>query len=502
MPWQDPAASFFSATARRPSYLACWHRAFAPAPGRGGPLVEVWFDRGPEAPRCRRLQLPQRGDGQVIRLAGLYLAAVVNNALCLWGARRVSLRCSDQGLADALCDRLHTHLFYQAEILTDLTPLFLYALVGRRYGQRLEVDASAIQAARLAERAAPPRVLAPSSPSGRLTVLAINIGQYKTSWGLVTLDGDSGHTVSRLWRQPTWPDGLPRCYAALAGPVLRHLAERLGPLPPETAAVCLSLATPVLDGHPYAVAHVGLAADCDQDTADALEANLTAAAREAFPGLPVCYVNDACAQGLAAARLDREQPGPTAAGGLLSLRLGACPSVSYLDARGRNLPRLNEYAWLVTRVANPDRESCLLATVSRSLSFHGLGCLAQELGLLEKYRLPPDQAAVFFHRLCLEGSETERHDALALYHVLGAHVAMLADEVHRDTAVGRIRLLGSEANRLDPAVFAAIRSGFTGFVDRYGLSVGPVDFRLLPGVSAEASLVGAAVGYAEAGGRP
>ena len=126
---------------------------------------------------------------------------------------------------------------------------------------------------------------------------------------------------------------------------------------------------------------------------------------------------------------------------------------------------------------------------------HGLGALALELGLLEQYRVLPDQAATFFHRLCLEGTEAERHDALKLYYVLGAHIAMLTFEIDRHTPVHHVQLLGSDANRIDPPVFAAIHNGFTGFLDVHRLPCAIEDFTLAEHASAEAGLVGAAVGY-------
>jgi hypothetical protein len=499
---QDQQAAFFSAEARRSPYLACWHQAFASRPGATGPLVELWFDRGRLAPRHAVIQLPARDGGHVLDLTALYLAARINNTLCVWGARRVTIRSRDESLARDLLQRVTHLLLYQAEVFSDLTLYFIFALIEKHYGERLAIDTSPAQADRLA-RWRPEAACVPPSLSrpDRLTALAINIGLHKTSCGLVSLDGAGGHGVSRLHRQPTWPDGQPHCYPSLAPAILGHLAATLGPLPPETEAVCLSLATPVLGGEPQAVAQIGLAADCDQETADAFGASLVAAARSTFPGLPVFCCNDAEAQGLFASRFDRQQSDcreSRYAANLLSIRLGACPSVSYIDASGRNLSRLNEYAWLATRIHGPRRDAPLLSTISRAISFHGLACLAHELGLLEKYRVMPGDAPVFFHRLCIEGSPAEQHDALRIYHVLGAHIAMLFHEIDRDTPVRHARLLGSAANRIDAPIFAAIRDGFAGFIDRHALPFESVDFSLAEGASAQASLVGAAVGYADA----
>jgi hypothetical protein len=498
---QDQGPSIFADGAKTPPYLASWHMAFAPRADATGPVVEVWFDRDRQAPRREIVQLPPRGNSRVLAMVALYLAALINNTLCVWGARRVTLRSTDEALARDLHHRVMHLLFYQAEIITDLTPLFIFGLIQKRYGERLATDTDRDQAARLAqwlpEAALPPPLPRPGSH----TVVAINIGQHKTSCGLVTLDGIGGQSVSRLHRQPTWPDDLPRCYPSLAPRILRHLADILGPLPPETEAICLSLATPVLDGQPYAVAQIGLTAESSEALADSLGTCLTTAAQAAFPGLPVFCINDAEAQGLFASRFGRKglcPDAPDCGSNLLSVRLGACPSISYIDATGRNLSRFNEYAWLATRIHGTGHDAPLLATISRAISFHGLSCLAQELGLLEKYRVHPDEAAVVFHQLCLEGNEAESHDALKIYYVLGAHLAMLAHEIHRHTPVRHVQLLGSEANRIDTPVFTAIQNGFTGFIDRHALPFDTVDFTLTEAASAQASLIGAAVGYGDA----
>jgi hypothetical protein len=82
---------------------------------------------------------------------------------------------------------------------------------------------------------------------------------------------------------------------------------------------------------------------------------------------------------------------------------------------------------------------------------------------------------------------------VAVYRVLGAHIAMLAYEIERDTPVRQVQLLGSTANQLDAAVFGPIWDGFAGFIDRHALPFASVGFGLTASVSDRASLVGAAV---------
>ncbi len=165
------------------------------------------------------------------------------------------------------------------------------------------------------------------------------------------------------------------------------------------------------------------------------------------------------------------------------MRFGACPSVSYIDASGRNCDRLNEYPWLVTTVHANRHDEALFATISRYLSFYGFGSIAEELGLLEKYGIAQHAAATFFYDIYTEGNEAQWRDAVKIYRVLGAHLAMLAYEIQRDTPVSRVTLLGSRANHLDAQVFGPIWDGFAGFIDRYSLPFADLAFDLAEDVS-------------------
>lgn len=497
---RDLQAAFFASATGAPPYLARWHLAFAPRPGGPGPCVTLWFDRDPEPPLRERIQLPPHPDAHVLRLAALYLAALVNNKLCVWGARRVSLVADDAALGRELLHRVRQLLLHRAEVFSDLTLLFIFALVEQCYGRPLVLDSDADQAGRLAERletgaSGPAPVASAIRPA---TVAALNIGQHKSACALVAFDEAGGHGVSRLWRRETWPADRPRGLPDLAGDLLADLAGRLGALPPETEAVCLGLANPVLGGLARGVAGVGLCAASDPAGAADLDARLRRAVAEAFPGLPLLLINDAAAQGLFTARYglgERAAPGPSGAG-LLSVRFGACPSVAYVDASGRSLDRFNEYPWLVTTIQANRPGEALLATISRYLSFYGPGSIAAELGLLGKYGLDQGAAAAFFHDGYLRGDEAQWRDAVKVYRVLGAHLAMLAYEIERDTPVGQVQLLGSAANHLDAAVFDAVWDGFAGFVDRHALPFASIGFGLTEAASDKAGLVGAALAHA------
>jgi len=122
------------------TYLARWHQAFAVTPGGAGPVVELWFDRGEERPLCERVRLPRRLDAGALRVASLYLAALINNKLCVWGARRVSLVADEASLAKELLQRVSSSLLYRGELFSDLTPLFILALIEQCHGAPLVLD--------------------------------------------------------------------------------------------------------------------------------------------------------------------------------------------------------------------------------------------------------------------------------------------------------------------------------------------------------------------------
>lgn len=484
------------------SYLACWHVAFAARKADPGPLVELWFDRGEAAPLCERVWLPRRLDAHALRMAALYLAALINNKLCVWGARRVSLVTDEANLGKELLRRVSSLLLYRAESFSDLTLLFLFALIEQCHGERLVLDTDRGQAERLSALVTAPAVPpVPPQPPDRHTVVAVNIGQHKTAWGLVCLDGAGGSALSRTGRRETWPEAGSHCLPQLADTLLGAVEQALGQLPPETGAVCLSLANPVVGGRARGVSQIGMCASCDPEVAADLDQALRRAVAAHFPGLPFFLVNDAAAQGLFTSRhggggVTPEEPG--AATQLLSVRFGACPSVSYIDATGRNLDRLNEYPRLVTTVHANRNDKALFATISRYLSFYGFGSIAGELGLLDKYGLEQNAAAAFFYGLYNEGDEDQWRDAVKIYRILGAHIAMLAYEVQRDTPVSRVTLLGSRANHLDAMVFGPIWDGFAGFIDRHGLPFDGLEFNLIEEASTKAGLVGAAIAYADA----
>ncbi len=480
------------------TYLARWHQAFAVTPGGAGPVVELWFDRGEERPLCERVRLSRRLDAGALRVASLYLAALINNKLCVWGARRVSLVADEASLAKELLQRVSSVLLYRGEFFSDLSPLFILALIEQCHGAPLVLDTDPEQAARLAALAAAPCApVAPLPLLGRHTVVAINIGQHKTGWGLVALDGTGGYRLSRTGRRETWPSATSRCLPELADTLFEEVARALEPLPPETAALCLSLANPVAGGQARGVPTVGMCASCTPEAAADLDQALRRSAARHFPGLAFFLVNDAAAQGLFSSRFGEAEPGgPGFASRLLSVRFGACPSVSYIDASGRNCDRLNEYPWLVTTVHANRHDEALFATISRYLSFYGFGSIAEELGLLEKYGIAQHAAATFFYDIYTEGNEAQWRDAVKIYRVLGAHLAMLAYEIQRDTPVSRVTLLGSRANHLDAQVFGPIWDGFAGFIDRYSLPFADLAFDLAEDVSDKAGLVGAALASA------
>lgn len=494
---------FFSSKAHVSPYLADWHHAFAPHHETNGPLVELWFERPNKTPLREAMRLPAMPDITTLKRAALYLSGLLNNKLSLWGAKSAHIVADDAALAQELLHRVTECYLYKAELFSELTPFFLLSLIRKRYGENFRLDADADAVKQLILTGATDESPRPAATRpGRHTVLAINIGQHKTAYALVTLNGAGGYTISREHRLATWPEGQPRSYPDIAGQAMAAIAKELGPIPPDVEAVCCSLSCPVTEGTPYCIGYVGLCAAGDQENADAMQPAILAAAGEAFPGLPVFLINDAEAQGLYASRFCHQGNDPTDPGyatELLSIRFGACPSISYIDATGRNIPRLNEYAWLVTTVHGERPDMPLFSSISPYLSFYGIGTIARELGLLDKYGVEQNDAAACFHDFFTGSDRSRQRDAFKTYYVLGAHIAMLAGEVHRDTPVRHVQLLGSAANKLDEPVFTAIWNGFADFIDRHALPFDGVDFTMTEGVSAYASLVGAAVAYADDG---
>lgn len=481
-------------------YLTDWRQAFAGLDPDRATKVSFCFDRGELPPVIESILLPRPIDDADRQLVELFCAALVNNVLCLRGARRVSVLAEDGGLAKTLACAVRRLLILGLDGFSDMSLIFLRGLVKQVFAADFTIDADREHALGLCRRhdhadalgetpQAGPRYIRPG------TVLAINIGQHLTSQSLVTCDGAGGYAVGAFSRHPTWNVGERICLnAALASLCAEAgaLANRAGQ---PIDAVGISLSATVVTGTVYPVPEFGLFAGCDEAEIRDADAALRRSFADILSDRPVAVVNDGEAQALFAFHYDRpaSQADDAGTGGLLSVRLGACPAVHVLDASGRAAPGFHEYGWLVTRYAPNTAQSRLFSTIRFHLSHYGVAVAAHELGLLARYGLNIETAIPFFHDALVGDTPHLRLDAARVYGVLGAHLAMLAEEVARQIPLGSLRLLGSRTNRIDAPVFSAMAEGFAAFATGHGLSVSGLPLTFIGDASPFAGLVGAAL---------
>ncbi|EHJ46965.1 hypothetical protein DFW101_0951 [Solidesulfovibrio carbinoliphilus subsp. oakridgensis] len=496
-----PLPVFFDPAQAVPSSLAAWRQAFAALPPACSRPVELWFDRGELPPLVEAVRIPDLADGRVRQLAVFYLAALINNVLCTRGAGRVSVVADTIEAGRELTFALERLLLGRIDSFSNMSLAFLYGLIRRIFGTDFALDADRDRAQALRDRlrsqaseprlqAAPPGPCAPARPG---TVLAINVGQHLTSLALVRFDAAGGHEVAELVRRDTWPAGGRQCLPAAWDGIFAEARAVAAASGRPVDAVGVSIAATTLAGVVRPVPEFGLFADCPPEEIDTANVLLRQACGRAFPGLPLAVVNDGEAQ----ARFAFHHSHPLATGAalpgdMLSLRLGACPAVHCLDARGRPVEGLHEYGWLVTRYAPSKATGSLFSTIRLYLSHYGVAAAAHDLGLLEHYRLPIEAAIPFFHDALVRNDNPAGLDAARVYALLGAHLGMLAHELDRSRPLAAIRLLGSTANKIDAAAFAAMQRGFSGFADRHGLPLGAIRLDLLEDASSIAGLVGAA----------
>ncbi|MHC1788621.1 hypothetical protein [Solidesulfovibrio sp.] len=474
--------------------LVDWHEAFAGLdPALSRPFT-LRFDRDPYPPVIERLRLPVRPEPRDRRLCELYLSARINNVLCTAGASRVRIE-SEAGLDAGILAAVKTNLLERRDAFSNMSLHFLHGLIETVFGDRLTIAAGIGPAADSdpgpddgAAWAAP---AAPSSAVRPGTALAINIGQHLTSWGLVRLAADGSAAVTDLSRRETCPGGAPCCLTSEMPGIMAEIRSRLGAAAAAVDAVGISLAATVLEGVVRPVAEFGLFAVCPPSALPTAATRLLDACRSTFPNRPAAMLNDAKAQALFAFH---HAGGRQAARGghMLAVRLGACPCLHCLDAHGQSAPGFDEYGWLVTRACQEQPGQPLFSTPRLPLSHYGVAAAAHELGLLARYNLGVEEAIPFFYGRLLSSDPLASHEAARVYGVLGAHLAMLAAEIHRHRPLGAVMVLGSRANHLDMAAFTAMSDGFEAFAAGRALVPGRVGRVLLADASAKAGLVGAA----------
>jgi hypothetical protein len=470
-------------------YLVDWRQAFtALDPAASTPAV-LLFDRGPYPSVIEQVRLPLAPGTRGRRIIELFLSALINNVVCTAGAGRVTIL-TDPGLDSRILAAVRANLLRHLDSFSDMSLYFLHGLIDSVFGQSLTIDAAAghLECLPREASAGSPAAVSPLRPG---VALAINIGQRLTSWGLVHLTDDGGCRVTDMTRRETCPGGLPCCLSDEIGGLVAAARASLGPLAAAVEAVGIAVAATVTDGLVRPVREFGLFATCPAGPKGQATQAVHQAVADAFPGRPIALVNDAKAQALFAFH---HGGGRTAAGGghMLAVRLGACPCLHCLDGSGQSAPGFDEYGWLVTR-ACPSRPGASLFLTSRlPLSHYGVAMAAHELGLLARYGLDIENAIPFFHERLTGDDALAAREAAGVYGILGAHLAMVAAEIHRTRPIGAIMVLGSTANRLDAPAFAALRDGFEAFAVGRPLIPRHIEFGLIKDASAEAGLVGAA----------
>ncbi|WP_235669480.1 hypothetical protein [Solidesulfovibrio carbinolicus] len=487
----DPYRDLFAAEQAVSPYLVDWSQAFADLdPTQAAPVALV-FKRSPYPDVVERWLLPDLADPRSRRIAELHLSARLNNVLSIAGAHGIDIvtpKAPDAGLLAAVRGNLLARL----DDFSNMSLYFLHGLVQSAFGRDLSINASQTDGC-LPEARGHGGATGGEKPGQARPglALAVNIGQHLTSWGLIRLTRDGGCVVERLCRRETCLDLTRCCLTAEIADILAAVQSDLGQATDGVEAVGISLAATVLDGRPLPVAEFGLFAACSQGELDRAATVLHEAPARAFPGRPAVLVNDGRAQALFAFHF---AGGKTAAGSghLLTLRLGACPCVHCLDADGHSPPGFDEFGWLAIRAVPSRPGGPLFSTPRHPLSHYGLAAAAHELGLLARYGLGIEDAIPFFHsRLTGEDPEAAR-EAAGIYRILGAHLAMLAAEIHAHRPLGAIMVMGSQANRLDSPAFAALSDGYAAFAAGRPLVPATAGRILVEEASAEAGLVGAA----------
>jgi len=486
------------------AYLADWHRAFAALDPAASIFFELWFDRGQHLPVVETIRIPRNSSTRDRHVIALYLSVLINNILCVYGARRVSIISKEAELPLDILAAMERNLFQRLDSFSNMSLLFLHALVERVFHAGFVMDTDRMHAAVLRE-ALDEQARAPhggGAESERLgTSLAVNIGQRLTSWGVVTLDGRGQHGVERFTRLESGSGGPEQAFGVGFETLMAEIRQTLGEQTQDIKVIGISIAATVVSGDVQPVGEFGLFAGASREELEGVNEHIRRVCRSCFPGRPVVIVNDGEAQALFAFHfaggrgkiIGADSACPVGTGKhLLSLRLGACPCVHFLDAQGKSPVGVYEYSWLITNLNTTRSTKYLCSTIRFHLSFYGVAAIAHELGLLEKYLVDPLEAIFFFPEKLVSDDPTQRKDAKRIYHILGAHVAMLVCEIHRRHPLGAVMLLGSLANRIDRTVFPVMRDGFTAFIDEHARDLGSTELVLVDDASSQASLVGAA----------
>jgi len=478
-------------------YLADWHLAFASLDPKLAAPLEIWFDRGPHEPIVELLPLPRRPGNCDWRLVALHISALINNVLCVYGAKGVSIIAKESPLPADVLDGVAKNLFLPPDTFSNMPLSVIHTLGEQLFDAPCSLDTDRSRADALREtlkKPRPPRIGGTTTNASGLA-LAINVGQHLTSWGLVRIDAGGRHSVTELHRLKSRPQGQALCFSKIFRQLMADIRQQLAGNADAIEAVGVAMAATVVSGKILSSGPFGLFEGSCTETLNKMTELLRRDCQSQFPGRTVAFANDAAAQALFAFHYAGGRELLAGAGNgshMLSVRLGACPCVHCLDYAGESPVGLHEYGWLATRLSTDRSSSSLFATIRFYLSHYGVAAVAHELGLLDRYNLHPEAAIPFFHERLLSAEPGKRREAAKVYGILGAHLAMLAYEIHRHRPLAAIILLGSRANWIDQPAFAAIQDGFASFASGHGLPLGPVRIVLAEEASAQAGLVGVA----------
>jgi hypothetical protein len=484
---------FFSPKHPLPPYLACWHQAFAALDPAQSTLVELLFDRAPAAPIKETIRIPKTPNTHAKQITAMYLAVIINNVLCTFGAKNVNISTLEPSIDKGILQLIEQYIFCSTNSLTARSSIFIHSLIQSIYKSPFSftIDTGSTQSTQPPSPtfATPPSRSQKQSRPG--AVLAINIGQHLTSFAVVRLDAQQDYRLEHFTRLDTWPAEETSNFTRILDHILTTVRHIMTETPQDIEAIALSIAATVYAGKIQTVEKFGLFSWSSQKELAQVHEIIAERCGEYFPGLPITIINDAEAQSLFAFSSCGSQE--ASGSHFLSLRLGACPSIGCLDASGSPEPGINEYACMALKLNKDKIVDGLFTTTGLYLSHYGIGIIAQELDLLNKYSIGYEQAIPFFYEKLLGDDPSEAHDAKKIYFVLGAYIAMLAFEVHRHRPLGTVVLHGSRANRIDETAFDVIQNGFFAFSTKNHLSLDYVDLRCLKNTSAHAGLVGAAL---------
>lgn len=479
-------------------YLVDWHNMFEKNVQTDQVSLELWFDRGPYAPVVETIYVSKSMYHYEIDIVSDYVSALINNVVCVYGARRIDLIADDMRIAKMLLIRVRYNVLHAHEMISNMSLEYLFGLVNSYYASRIVIEGDRRHVSLLDKRQSNvDRMKCIKTYSGRSDkkCLAINIGQRLTSWAMVPEQGKC-LDVACISRESTKSLGFYDDFFAALTKIIFEIKRKVCECATDFISIGISIAATVISGQVIPVTGFGLFFTTVCNKYNEVTRQIENICQTAFPGKQVVIANDGEAQAIFSFRyaLDRglfEIDNPNSH--ILSLRFGACPCVGCVDSYGNTTHGFNEYSWLITKLNCINPNSYKFLTSRYYVSHYGVAAVAYDLGLLEKYNVNPCAAYKYFFDNMLSKSENVYNDSILIYNAIGRHVAALAYEVHRHQSIDVIMLLGSISNNINESVFLAIHDGFVSFAENHGLPFSGNTLQFAKDTSSFASLVGVAL---------